>query len=170
MIFSVSDFTRRELLNRYPHLGTKTHVLPNALDPHFAMPHVSNMEHDRFTILAVSRLAAHDQGKGIDDLITAMSRINLSIPDARLVIVGEDVDMPRLEALAQSSTAQNSIEFKGGLSDDELAEEFTGCSLFALPSCKEGFGLVDLEAMAAGNPVSSPPKEERLNSLPTIQD
>ena len=44
------------------------------------------------------------------------------------------------------------VEFAGYKSDAGLELEFARCRLFALPSQKEGFGLVDLEAMAHGRP------------------
>lgn len=44
------------------------------------------------------------------------------------------------------------MEFAGYIGDSELHGEFSRCRLFALPSQKEGFGLVYLEAMAHGRP------------------
>jgi glycosyltransferase involved in cell wall biosynthesis len=44
------------------------------------------------------------------------------------------------------------VRFLGYVGDAELREEFAACRLFALPSEKEGFGLVYLEALAHGRP------------------
>ena len=152
-IFSVSEFTRQELVERYPQLKTKTAVLPNALDPSFDLsgtsPKTATILH---RILTVSRLSAHDWEKGIDHLIEAMAEVRRSLSDAELIIIGDGVDRPRLESLAQQSEAAKSIRFLGRVNDDRLREEFNRCQIFALPSRKEGFGLVYLEAMAAGKP------------------
>jgi glycosyltransferase involved in cell wall biosynthesis len=60
--------------------------------------------------------------------------------------------MRGLQDLATSLKLERSVEFTGFRSDAELKGEFEGCRLFALPSEKEGFGLVYLEAMAHGRP------------------
>lgn len=153
-ILSVSNYTRRELVERYPQWGIKTLVLPNALDPSFT-PSRSDATHNEthaHRILAVSRLAAHDWEKGIDHLIQAMEAVRQDIPDAELIIVGEGADRTRLEALARASSVSDVIHFHGRVDDDALRAEFGRCHIFALPSRKEGFGLVYLEAMAAGKP------------------
>lgn len=151
-ILSVSDYTRREIIKRYPHLEPKAVVLPNALDPTFASEHAASTEPIPCSILSVSRLAAHDHEKGIDHLIAAMPDVLKKHPTATLRIVGEGVDRKRLENLAVESSATNHIHFLGFVPDSELKQEFSRCTVFALPSKKEGFGLVYLEAMAAGKP------------------
>lgn len=151
-ILSVSEYTRREILKRYPDLGSQIVVLPNALDPSFTAINEKVVDSVPYSILTVSRLAAHDHEKGIDHLIAAMPEVLTAQPDATLRIVGEGVDRKRLEELAAASSAMDSITFLGFVADPELKREFAQCSLFALPSKKEGFGLVYLEAMSAGKP------------------
>jgi glycosyltransferase involved in cell wall biosynthesis len=60
--------------------------------------------------------------------------------------------MPGLQALARRLKMERVVEFTGYRSDADLRHDFEGCRLFALPSEKEGFGLVYLEAMAHGRP------------------
>ena len=45
------------------------------------------------------------------------------------------------------------VDFLGGVPGPELAGEYARCSVFLLPSRKEGFGLVFLEAMAYAKPI-----------------
>ena len=152
-IFSVSEYTRRELTARYPQLGTKTVVLPNALDPSFSsIKPVIETEVRSPRILTVSRMAAHDWEKGIDHLIQAMGIVHEQLPEAELIIIGDGVDRSRLEALAGESATGDRIQFLGRVDDGILRTELERCRIFALPSRKEGFGLVYLEAMAAGKP------------------
>lgn len=150
-IWCVSEFTRRELLRHCKIPLTTTVVLPNALDPYFipAEPIRSSTE---FEILTVSRLNNSDSYKGIDHLIEALPAIRREIPAARLRVVGRGDDLPRLHATAKRLGVEQAVNFLGYVNDDELKRELAACRLFALPSQKEGFGLVFLEAMAHGKP------------------
>jgi glycosyltransferase involved in cell wall biosynthesis len=95
--------------------------------------------------------------KGIDMLVEAASLIGESVPDARFVIGGSPFTAAdgayaaqvrnRLEALGLAG----SFEFTGYVED--TAAFLAGASVLVLPSRREAFGIVLLEAMAAGRPV-----------------
>jgi glycosyltransferase involved in cell wall biosynthesis len=103
-------------------------------------------------ILAVSRLSIADSYKGIDHLLEAMPAVLQAIPNARLRIVGRGDALTRLRSLADRLGVAGAVEFVGFRSDEDLARDFAACRLFALPSQREGFGLVYIEAMAHGRP------------------
>jgi phosphatidyl-myo-inositol dimannoside synthase len=155
-IFCVSDYTRTQMLRFCPALEpARLIVVPNTLDPFFAPrtesparpPPTSNPR-----ILSVSRLTAADNYKGIDTLIEALPLIRRMHPEARLRIVGSGNDTARLQSLAARLGLEAAVDFCGLLSDEQLRAEYVACDLFALPSRREGFGLVYLEAMAHGKP------------------
>jgi glycosyltransferase involved in cell wall biosynthesis len=150
-IWCVSEFTRRELLRNAKIPLTTTVVLPNALDPHLDIKEISRapVEYD---ILTISRLNHADSYKGVDHLIEALPAIRREIPAARLRVVGRGDDLPRLHEAVKRLQLGRAVEFLGFVNDTELKRELTACRLFALPSQKEGFGLVFLEAMAHGKP------------------
>lgn len=152
-IFCVSYFTRSELRRQTAGMDHKLLVLPNALDPYLEQAPVKPASTaPQPVILSVSRLSSADRYKGIDHLISAMPEILQTVPDAKLRIVGRGDDMPRLQQLANEHAVSRSVEFAGFVSDADLRREFAACTCFALPSLKEGFGLVYLEAMSAGKP------------------
>lgn len=151
-VLCVSEFTRRQLLAVCPMPEHKTAVLPNALDPCLEPGSVSPIPDGPPTILTISRLSLADSYKGVDHLIEAMQAVVAVLPQAKLRIVGRGDGLPQLEALAHRLNVNESVEFAGYVSDSELHGEFERCSLFALPSQKEGFGLVYVEAMAHGRP------------------
>ncbi len=153
-ILCVSDYTRRQILQRCPGLPPeRLLVQPNALDPQFELASIgSTVRPEAGLILAVARLNSAEAYKGIDHLIAALPAIHASDPHARLRIVGDGDDRPRLEALAAKNHVHHAVEFAGRVSDKALRDHFAACQLFALPSRGEGFGLVYLEAMAHGKP------------------
>jgi len=57
-----------------------------------------------------------------------------------------------LQALAAECGVAHAVHFLGRVSDDALRTEYAECSVFALPSRAEGFGLVYLEALTQGKP------------------
>jgi glycosyltransferase involved in cell wall biosynthesis len=151
-IICVSDFTQNQLLERCDFLAGKTVVLHNALDPYLdpAMTRVASKGPP--VILTISRLSSADNYKGIGHLIAAMPSVRAVFPDAKLRIVGRGDGLRELQSLSRRLKTESAVDFAGYLSDAELAGEFERCRLFALPSQKEGFGLVYLEAMAHGRP------------------
>lgn len=148
----VSDFTRQELLRQCPPIGARAVVLYNALDPSFIIAPGRPREDRPPVILVIARLTIADRLKGVEHLIQAMPAIRAVVPTARLKIVGRGDDLPRLHALARQLGLGDAIEFLGYVDDRQMTDELRGCALFALPSRKEGFGLVYLEAMAHGRP------------------
>jgi phosphatidylinositol alpha-1,6-mannosyltransferase len=154
-ILCVSEFTRRELLKHFPRLSPdRAVVLPNALDPDLsiAAPDPETPIATNPDILTIARLSSADNYKGIDHLIEAMPQIRQEIPVARLRIVGRGDDLPRLQAIAKKLRLADAVRFLGYVNDTDLRREIRDCRIFALPSQREGFGLVYLEAMAQGKP------------------
>jgi len=152
-ILCVSEFTRREILKRVNLDESRLVVVPNALDPQLeAGSDAAEISTSQPVILTVSRLSSSDRYKGIDHLIEAMPGILRSAPGTKLRVIGRGDDAHRLQNLAREHDLGGAVEFAGFVSDEQLRHEFARCTLFALPSQKEGFGLVYLEAMAAGKP------------------
>ena len=92
--------------------------------------------------------------KGIPLLIDAFPSVLARFPQYRLVLAGPDGGMKKeLVIQCQKLGIENKIDFLGlvqGAYKQQLLEE---AAVFVLPSISEGFGLVVLEALAAGTPV-----------------
>lgn len=152
-IFCISDYTRRKLLQRCPLPDGRAVIVPNALDPLFPIEPGRPPADCPPVILTVARLSRGDKYKGVGDLIAAMPAVLAAEPSASLRIIGSGDDRPRLEAQARSlGILGSAVNFLGYVEDQRLSAEMAACRLFALPSGKEGFGLVFLEAMARGRP------------------
>jgi phosphatidylinositol alpha-1,6-mannosyltransferase len=151
-VWCVSDYTRQQVIKHGRIAAERTAVLPNALDPYLDPPLATPAPEGPPVILSISRLTASDRYKGIDHLIAAMPSVGARFPGARLRIIGRGDGLPDMQALVRRLNLSDVVEFPGFRSDSELRGEFSACSLFALPSQKEGFGLVYLEAMAHARP------------------
>ncbi len=149
-IASVSWFTARTMAREFNQPLGKFRLLPNAAD-RIEPPLDRRPEGQR--ILAVCRLDAHDGGKNIDKLIRAMVHVSKQEPSALLEIAGDGILRPQLEQLAARSGVAPCVRFLGRVADGQLHEAYARASVFALPSIKEGFGIVYLEAWQFGLPV-----------------
>jgi glycosyltransferase involved in cell wall biosynthesis len=96
-------------------------------------------------ILTVSRAVA---GKGLDVLIDAV-RMLTDLP-LRLTIAGGG---PMLASLRRRAEADNRIRVLGAVESDRVSDLYEAADLFAFPSQIDVFGLVMVEAFAAGLPV-----------------
>jgi glycosyltransferase involved in cell wall biosynthesis len=90
----------------------------------------------------------------VDHLIRAFSRVTTRLPDARLVIVGENRTHPYqdLEALARDLGVADRVELRSYVTDDELLALYGQARAFAFLSTYEGFGLTPVEAIVSGVP------------------
>jgi glycosyltransferase involved in cell wall biosynthesis len=90
----------------------------------------------------------------VPDLIAAFARATADLPEARLVIVGDDRTWPRqdLRGVAAAHGVSGRTRFRKYIPDADLAALYARASVFAFFSEYEGFGLTPLEAMAAGVP------------------
>jgi glycosyltransferase involved in cell wall biosynthesis len=151
-IFCVSNYTRQQIMKNCPMDESKATVLYNALDPLMEARNPKPPADGTDVILSISRLSTADSYKGIDHLIAAMPTVSASIPNARLRIVGRGDGLSQLQMAASKLNVLAAVDFAGYRSNAELESEFANCRIFALPSQKEGFGLVFLEAMTHGRP------------------
>jgi glycosyltransferase involved in cell wall biosynthesis len=104
----------------------------------------------KFTVLSVCRFYPR---KRLDVLLRAVALLGGRIRELEVRIVGNGPERGRLLRLAGDLGIERFIHWVGDVSVDQLATEYNRADVFCLPSVQEGFGIVFLEAMAAGKPI-----------------
>ncbi|MBI5650199.1 MAG: glycosyltransferase family 4 protein [Chloroflexi bacterium] len=149
----VSEAVRDYITQYFP--GEYT-LIPNGVDcARFSASHIQPIERfndGRPNILFVGRL---DKRKGFRHLLRAFPIIKQTIPNARLIVAGafEEKDKAPFVRYARSHKLHG-VHFIGYVSPEELPRYFRTGTIFCAPSTGfESFGIVLLEAMAAGVPI-----------------
>ena len=145
-----SDIEADELLK----LGFRprhTAIVPNGVEP--PPEYTPSPETKKPYVLFLGRV---NWKKGLDRLIPAMRHL----PETDLVIAGNDEEnfQPQMDALAREIGVAERVRFIGAVADTEKWRLIASAQLLALPSYNENFGIVVLEAMAAGCPVVVTPE------------
>ena len=158
LVTALSSYTGEKLLEVHKVPSQKIRILPPALDPDFSQGgEVSCDSKLNFPkgkiLLTVARLAATERYKGIETVIQAIRGVLVEVPDIHYVIIGDGDNRTRLEDLVQDLGLEDRVLFLGIKRGMELATCYQACDIFVMPSKKEGFGLVFIEAMAFGKPV-----------------
>jgi glycogen(starch) synthase len=91
--------------------------------------------------------------KGVHDLLAALPRVRRAFAGARLVVAGKGRQASALVAQARKLRVRRSVDFVGHLPDRELVALLAAADVVVLPSRYEPFGIVALEAAAAGAPL-----------------
>jgi len=147
-VLAVSEYTRKKAV-RLGVAPARVHVLPNAVErvpPVASRPPADPAKSTH--VLFVGRM--DERYKGQMELLDAMVLLRRRRPGLRLVFVGGGGSLPRWKERAARLGLTDTVEFRGRLSEADLAQAYETAAIFAMPSENEGFGLVYAEAMARG--------------------
>jgi phosphatidylinositol alpha-mannosyltransferase len=149
-VVAVSEAARQEVTRHFP---GPVAVVPNGVDLARFRPGLRRLErYDDGTpnILFVGRF---DPRKGLPDLLAAcrlLAREGLSF---RLILAGDGALRRTVERMA-TGALRGRVHFEGRVRHDRLPRYYATADVFCSPALGgESFGLVLLEAMAAGAPV-----------------
>lgn len=132
--------------------GRNARIVPELIDlggwRRLLAQNAAQPDESRFTVLTVCRLYRR---KRIDVLLRAAAQAR--IPNLEVRIVGDGPEARDFRGLWRRLRLGDRVRWLGNVSRARLAAEYNRADLFCLPSVQEGFGIVFLEAMAAGRPV-----------------
>lgn len=154
-VVSISRYTAEQLVRAVGVPPARIGIVHNAVDVERFTPGAPDedlvrrlADLPRPLLLTVCRLDATEAYKGVDMVIrTLADRPGVA---GSYLVVGDGSDRARLERLAKELKAP--VRFWGRATDAELPHLYRASDLFVMPSRKEGFGYVFIEAMACGLP------------------
>ena len=132
----------------------KVHIIPYGFDlSAFAKPHpLAQTLREKYPGQRIFSLGRHVSYKGFDVLLEAISRMAGEI---QLLLGGTGPLTHTLQQQAEALGIAQRIHFLGKIPEADLPAYYQACEVFCLPSVTraEAFGIVQMEAMAAGKPV-----------------
>lgn len=157
-LIAVSRFLAAELEWLYGVPAGRIQVVPNGVAYHefdgFINPAVIKRRYGIAplapTVLAAGRMTRQ---KGMDLLVAAVPMVLASYPDAHFIIAGSGPDKDQVVGKAQALGVTGAIVFLDMLARGAYVDLIRAADIVVLPSRNEPFGIVALEAWAAGKPV-----------------
>jgi glycosyltransferase involved in cell wall biosynthesis len=147
-IISVSSHTTKRLIED---LNFKRKINTIALGINYQEIKNVKKSDQKSDVIFAGRLLSH---KNVDVLIKAINILKSKSPDIKCFIVGEGPEKEKLQKLAEDFNLSENINFFDFFSDHkDLYSLMKSSKVFVLPSTREGFGIVLVEANACGIPV-----------------
>lgn len=147
-IISVSEHTTNKLKND---LLSKKDIITISNGVDFEKIKKIHASSEKSDVIFAGRLFSH---KNVDMLIKSIAALNENRPDIKCLIIGDGSEEKNLEALTQKLNLEKNIKFFGFLENhDDVYALMKSSKVFVLPSTREGFGIVVIEANACGIPV-----------------
>ena len=129
------------------HFNMESVIIPNVVDT--SIFKMSSEKNANFTFISVGSLIF---GKGFDLLIDAFHQCNFE-KNVSLLIIGDGIERKRLEKQIEDLELTEQIKLLGQLPREAVQQNISASSVFVLASRHETFGVVYIEAMAAGLPI-----------------
>ena len=142
----------RAFFNRYfPDFPLR--VIPNGVDTEVYRPGLSPIRHLRDEYVNVLFVGRLEKRKGVGDLLRGFEFLRARVANTRLIIVGDGPLRGRVESYISHHRLPD-VVLSGYVPDSVLPRYYSSADIFCAPATgSESFGIVLLEAMAAGLPV-----------------
>lgn len=173
LIATVSNFTKDRIIEQIPEIKRKIKILPNTIDgsifypkpkPTYLMKRHGLKENDKI-ILTVARLKRTEKYKGYYKILDILPDIAREISEIKYILIGSGDDLENIQRYIRKKNLKKIVILTGYIPDSELPDYYNLCDVFVMPSKKEGFGIVFLEALACGKPVIAGNKDGSVDAL-----
>ncbi len=147
-VICCSQFMVREVLSGFELPSDKVHLVPNGVDPAAWAPDGAPVAREPM-VLSWGRVQYE---KGFQVLSSAIGRLRHRVPGVSCVVAGRGSYLPELQLQVDLEGVGDLVQLAGFVPDDELRQLLHRAGCVVIPSLYEPFGIVALEAMAAGAP------------------
>lgn len=177
LILSVSEFTKSKIVEFNAIDPNKIKIFPNTIDPYFVFPKRFEKPKyllDRYKInpfdnilLTVTRLSTSEKYKGYDHVLDALKDERLRKKPIKYLLCGkaDEQEQVRINWEIEKRGLENVVLLVGFVDEKELTDHYLLADLFVMPSKKEGFGIVFIEALACGLRVIAGSKDGSKEAL-----
>lgn len=153
-VICCSRFMAREVVDGFELPLEKLHLVPNGVDPALWAPATTTSQTSSPVtreplVLAWGRVQYE---KGFQVLVSAIARLRNRVPGIRCVIAGRGSYLPDLQSHIDLEGVSDLVQLAGFVVDDDLRSLLHRAGCAVIPSLYEPFGIVALEALAAGAP------------------
>lgn len=146
---SPSENSKTDVVAEFGLDPDKVHPIPLGVDQSAFRP---RSEIQRAPRRLISTASADTPLKGLPILLQAYHQLLQDDPDLELIVIGKLRKGKAKEKIMELGL-EDKVQFRSGLTRDELAQEFCRATIAVTPSLYEGFGLPAAEAMSCGTPV-----------------
>jgi len=153
LVLTTSQYSAAKIQEFYG-LETAPRIVPELIDlpawTELLAKNAGKARPGKFVVLTVCRFYPR---KRLNILLLAAQRLQERISGLEVRIVGDGPEASRLKRLCASYGLDGVVTWLRDVPQSHLAKEYNECDVFCLPSVQEGFGIVFLEAMAAGKSI-----------------
>lgn len=177
VILAVSNYTKNQLVLQNGLSPSRIKLFPNTIDPFFSIPteftkpsyllERYGLTRDQPVILTLSRLLSSEKYKGYDTVISALPSILQKMPRTMYILAGkyDSHEKQRIEKLIELYQVKDHVILPGFIAEEEMPDHYRAADVFIMPSRKEGFGIVFLEALACGTNVIGGNQDGTVDAL-----
>lgn len=161
-IWAVSSYTATQMQIRHQITKNRIKIIHNCLDPFLEIPTDFTKPVDLLkryklkisdpVLFTLTRLSSSELYKGYDLVIETIPQLLKEFPTLKYLIAGkaDPAEQSRLINLIKRYQLEDNVTLLGFVPEEELSEHFLLADVFVMPSRKEGFGIVFIEAAACG--------------------
>jgi glycosyltransferase involved in cell wall biosynthesis len=173
----VSNYTADKIRSVHNVSSQKIEVINNCLDPFMPLGKEFSdkavvrekygFKKEDIILFTLSRLSSKERYKGYDKVLEALVKVKQQFSNVKYLIAGSyDVEEKRyIDEMSKKLHLEDAVVLSGFVPEEDLVAHFSMADIYVMPSMKEGFGIVFIEAMFYGLPVIAGNKDGSVDAL-----